>query len=628
MALIRPKKSDVALYLRMLYLHTEKEILRELNREQARGLVDYGTFASLMRIQQTLQTMQDECFEYVPQMVNKIFRDANSRLAYEAAEALTTTQTAIVEQLTANLLGNINEAAETAFTTSERIMQIGRLEPDVFRNPALLATARSEAAGGAWAQAVKETKAAIEQQNVVSFVDKSGREWGLTEYCTMATRTVANQATVAAELTADDWDLWMVLKSGFPCAVCAAYQGRVYSKSGTNPDYPPLSMAFGKIDAKGGDDLANTYLNIHPNCLCTLTKDTTAGRTDEEIQRTKDFSSFEKRPANVDYRSKKQIAAYREKEKTRAEFLQTRRQYEAYKERLGNKMPSFETFQKHKKAGDDKYKEWQAAYRKKGAELRKEHPELFEKKPKPVPQAAPKPPAIPEPKPFVSSFKPASSLAEAEAYAGRFTDPNAFGAVGVSYKGVDLEVANRVNKTIGDFFDEFDVGKFGGIIAPAGNTKLGKLIQGATAGYSPVRNSFILNRGSLKNAKVAAEALAKERSVISQFLAHPERYDTDRMSKRVFNVLMNSRQSGRGTVPETIEEVISHELGHALEKPLRKLPNYDILKSRMEQFAPKISGYATESFSEYVAESFASYRKGESLIDPELVKAFEALKRK
>lgn len=628
MALIRPRTSDVTLFLRMLYLRTEQEVVAELKRQQSRGLVDYGTYAALMRIQQTLQTMTDESFEYVPQMVEKIFRTTNARLGYEAAEALSTPQTAIVEQLTANLLGNITEAAETAYKSSERIMQIGRLHPDVFRNPALASVAVSEAEGGNWSKAVKGTLKELQTQNITSFVDKSGREWGLTEYCTMATRTVAKQATVAAELTADDWDLWMVLKSGFPCAVCAAYQGRVYSKSGTNPDYPPLSMAFGKIDAKAGDDLANTYLNIHPNCLCTLTKYTTMGRTDEEIQRIKDFSSFEKRPANVDYRSKKQIKEYREKEKTRAEFLQTRRQYEAYKERLGKDMPSFETFEKHKKAGDDKYKAWEAAYRKKGAELRKEHPELFEKKPKPVPQAAPKPPAIPEPKPFVSSFKPASSLSEAEAYAGRFTDPNAFGAVGVSYKGVDLEVANRVNKTIGDFFDEFDVGKFGGIIAPAGNTKLGKLIQGATAGYSPVRNSFILNRGSLKNAKVAAEALAKERSVISQFLAHPERYDTDRMSKRVFNVLMNSRQSGRGTVPETIEEVISHELGHALEKPLRKLPNYDVLKSRMEQFAPRISGYATESFSEYVAESFASYLKGENLIDPEMVKAFEALKRK
>ena len=48
----------------------------------------------------------------------------------------------------------------------------------------------------------------------------------------------------------------------------------------------------------------------------------------------------------------------------------------------------------------------------------------------------------------------------------------------------------------------------------------------------------------------------------------------------------------------------------------------------MPQCATKVSGYAADSFSEYVAESFVSYRKGEKLIDPEMVRAFEMLKRK
>lgn len=621
MALIRPRQSDMTVFLRMLYLRTEQDLLKELNRLRENGFVEYGTYASLMRVQAILQEMQDESFQYVPQAINKVFNETNKRLGYKAAEALSVPQTAIAEQLAGNLLGNINEAAEMAYRTSERIMQIGRLHPDAFRNPTIEASLFREA-GGVGQTAVEKALKTFNTQNVTSFVDKSGREWGLTEYCTMATRTVSKQAVVAAELTADDWDLWKISPNGTTCALCAAYEGRVYSKSGTNPDYPPLSAAFGKIDAAAGDDLSNTYLNIHPNCLHSLVKYTTAGRTEKEIQRDKDFSSFEKRPANVDYRTKRQIKEYREKEKTRAEFLETRRQWNEYRERLGDKIPSLETFEKHKKANDEKYKEWMKAYRAKGAELRKEHPELFPKK------TAPEPIIPPAPKPFVSSFTPAESIADAEKYAERFVDKNAFGAIGVSYKGVDLEVANKVNKTIGDFYDEFDVGKFGGIMAPAGNMKLGKLISGATAGYSPVRNSFLLNRGSLKNVRTATEALAKEKSVIAKFLAHPEQYDTDRMSKRVLNVLMNSRQSGRGTVPDTIEEVISHELGHALEKPLRGVANYDLLKSRMAEYAPRISGYATESFSEYVAESFASWRKGENLVDPEMIKAFESLKRK
>ena len=226
-----------------------------------------------------------------------------------------------------------------------------------------------------------------------------------------------------------------------------------------------------------------------------------------------------------------------------------------------------------------------------------------------------------------STYTPAKDIAEAERMAEHFVDPNGWAATGVSYKGVDVEVANKVNKTIQDFYDEFKVDKFGGVVAPAGNTKLGQTIQGATAAYSPVRNSFLLNRSSLKNMKTAEKALAEERRVVTDFLMHPEKYDLDKMSTRVRKVLEASAKSGRGNVAETVEDVINHELGHSLEQYLKKLDGFTDLQSRMARYAEGISGYATESWSEYVAESFASWRKGESLADPELIKAFESLRR-
>ena len=226
-----------------------------------------------------------------------------------------------------------------------------------------------------------------------------------------------------------------------------------------------------------------------------------------------------------------------------------------------------------------------------------------------------------------STYTPAKDIAEAERMAEHFVDPNGWAATGVSYKGVDVEVANKVNKTIQDFYDEFKVDKFGGVVAPAGNTKLGQTIQGATAAYSPVRNSFLLNRSSLKNMKTAEKALAEERRVVTDFLMHPEKYDLDKMSTRVRKVLEASAKSGRGNVAETVEDVINHELGHSLEQYLKKLDGFTDLQSRMARYAEGISGYATESWSEYVAESFASWRKGESLAEPELIKAFESLRR-
>ena len=225
------------------------------------------------------------------------------------------------------------------------------------------------------------------------------------------------------------------------------------------------------------------------------------------------------------------------------------------------------------------------------------------------------------------SFMPASSIKEAENYAQRFTDSNRFGAVGVSYDGVSVDVANIINKTIDDFFNTYNVDAFGGIIAPKGNTKLGKLVDGATAGYSPIRHSFLLNRKALKDVKTAEKALRSEREAIEGLLKHPERYDLSKLSLRVRKVVEASTVSGRATVPMTIEEVLWHELGHSLERQISKLDSFSTIKANMQFYAPKISGYATESMSEYIAESFCSYRKGEKIIDEELAKAFKQLER-
>lgn len=225
------------------------------------------------------------------------------------------------------------------------------------------------------------------------------------------------------------------------------------------------------------------------------------------------------------------------------------------------------------------------------------------------------------------TFTPAKTLEQAEEYAKTFTDGDRFGALGVSYEGLSVEVANIVNKTVGGFYKKYKVDKFGGILAPKGNTKLGKMVANATAGYSPVRHGFLLNRKSLKDIKTAEKGLRENNEVVRKFYDDPNRYNRDKLSRRVLQVLENSKDTMRATVPTTVEEVLWHELGHSLEKPLRKVGNYDEIKDRMKDYAPKISGYACDSFSEYVAESFCAYNKGEKNIDPVLIKAFKECER-
>jgi len=354
--------------LREIYVRAEREIIREITRKRELQLVDYEDVASLKRVQESLKRMTTEADEYVPKMIESYFytaeQIASAAGGYSNALSLTVAQTSIVEQLVNNLLADIDDAAETAFKSAEKYLYVGRKEDDVFRKLALELTANKEA-GVASRQTVQNMMAAeLNAKGVTAFVDKAGREWSLESYCSMATRTTGRQAQVAAALTADDWDLWEIVKIGSTCPLCSAYEGRVYSKSGTDPDYPPLAMAFGKIDPAGSNDLSNTWLNLHPNCLHSLIRYTTAGKSEKQIERMKEFSSFEKRPADVDYRSKKQIEAYRNKEAERARYRADVKQFEKYKAAGVEGMPvRFETFEKHKRAGDDVYKGWESKFR-------------------------------------------------------------------------------------------------------------------------------------------------------------------------------------------------------------------------------------------------------------------------
>lgn len=362
-----------------IYLKAETDIINEIARLRARGLVDYHAVAALERVQAILNQMQTDSWEYVPKMIEKMFyvrvpearkkldipeTPAKHFMGYVNAQNLTSTQTDIVQKLTMNLMADLSDAAAVAMSSLENAI-LGRQENDVVRRVGLELVTSMEATGKSTAATVPEFVKILQREGVTAFVDKAGRNWSLHTYASMATRTTSRQAEVLAVLTADpEHDLYKISSHGTTCALCAPYEGRVYSKSGTDPVFPPLAAAFGKIDPAGADDLANTWLNIHPNCLHVLMPWTPAGRSEKEIREIQDFSDPRKNPFTVDPRSKKQIEAYRKKEKARAKWLDDYRQYERYRVTIPDDTPkTFNTFLKHKLADDDKYQKWLKMYR-------------------------------------------------------------------------------------------------------------------------------------------------------------------------------------------------------------------------------------------------------------------------
>lgn len=294
--------------------------------------------------------------------------------------------------------------------------------------------------------------------------------------------------------------------------------------------------------------------------------------------------------------------------------------------------------QRDDKIGDMTYEEWKGDKQKapkppenvpegKAVEVKVSAPKA--EKVEYIEEKIPEKPKKPVFAPAKTEFTPAKTLKEAEEFISQYVDKNQFGAIGVDYKGIDVDAANQINERLSMLYETFNVGKFGGIAAPAKNTKLGKMLDegDAVAGYMSIRNSFVLNRTNLKSVKIAEKSFADENKSMKDLLEHPEKYDFSKMSRTARKIIENAKISGRGTVPDNIAEAITHEFGHSLEKQIKKHELWVQVEKDMETYAPKISGYATTEKGEYIAESFASWVKGEDYADPNLIAIFESLKR-
>lgn len=79
---------------------------------------------------------------------------------------------------------------------------------------------------------------------IPAFVDRAGKKWSIEGYAQMLSRTTIRQITTDVSFkTFDNNNIDLIEISSHLGArpLCAPYQGRVYSRSGNDPIYPPFS---------------------------------------------------------------------------------------------------------------------------------------------------------------------------------------------------------------------------------------------------------------------------------------------------------------------------------------------------------------------------------------------------
>lgn len=181
---------------------------------------------------------------------------------------------------------------------------------------------------------------------------KNAYQVSLDSYAAMVARSTTREAgNIAREnqLIANGYDLVKMTTHYPTCRICAPLQGRVYSISGKDKRFPPLSRAF-----------SSGYHNVHPNCRHVITYFIDTFLTPEEIQKEIENSN---RPFE-DMRPDEEKALYNKQQAQNRQIRQDRYQYERYKARLGDGAPkTFSAFRRIKKAGGEKWGLLQDKYR-------------------------------------------------------------------------------------------------------------------------------------------------------------------------------------------------------------------------------------------------------------------------
>lgn len=329
---------------------SQQELIRIIIEKKNRGLVTGHYEEALKRCNDILQDLMYMVNDDVPKMIEEEMHGLKNVLQYQVANNLANNQ-----------VGDLIKALLNAQNVVDYV--VGRIADDKFRELTLEQVAMINSGGFSVLMATRFLRETLQEEKISCFVDKLGRTWGLNAYSKMAIRTGSRQSRNAGLLSMDDHDLYYVVPIGSTCPICAVLEGRVYSKSGTNPNYPPLTELYGKIDPFGANDLSNTYLTIHPNCRHTLVKWTEATKTEEEIEEMRDKSSFTKHPKDINPQSQKEIEEYRESQRSKARFRATLKEYKELQAE-GIEVPkNFQTFINNKENDTDSYNWWKTKYK-------------------------------------------------------------------------------------------------------------------------------------------------------------------------------------------------------------------------------------------------------------------------
>lgn len=294
------KKAARANYVAELYQQAATDIMQTIAAKHEQGRIAHYEQALLADIKSITDKAGGKAKKYFKEAVPKRYLEGMQQnlqaLAGQGAvpidtqAQLTQVHQSAVNVLIDNAVGQLEDAAN----------QVGRRVQDAIRTAGLNAVTTKTTTG----QTVRQTAQALRETLAAQGIKAVGG-MQLDKYADLVARSTTREATNRGAInqgTELGYDLVQFSSHASPCPVCAQFEGRVYSVSGSTSEYPALySTAF-----KGG------YANIHANCKHVVNTYVPALADDPEGDKRRSNEPFE------DSRTEKQRAAYLEAQRKRA----------------------------------------------------------------------------------------------------------------------------------------------------------------------------------------------------------------------------------------------------------------------------------------------------------------------
>lgn len=351
------------------YEQAENQIRKEIEKEPGRNKEEYERYL-LSRVTAILAGLylatEAWSSKHIPKIYNEGVQQAQRSVnaQYKAADR-TPPDIARMTSADFDSISILQRNLNTDLTNA--VDHVGRMMEDEIRKAGLQASLEKVSSGQTVKQMQRNLVQMLENKGVAAIEYMCGGKkcyMSLDAYAELVARSTVHEARNTANINLGvriGNDLVKMSSHFGSCPICAPYEGRVFSVSGTNPNYPALYDT----------PWSSAYQNFHPHCRHILTQYIEELQSDEDIQNMRKYSN---RAFDIGGKgwtkeqiaqANKSLANYRAGRDRKTKLYTDRKQWQNYRAVLGGDAPkSFSGFRRMKQSGNDKWQYTQLDYRR------------------------------------------------------------------------------------------------------------------------------------------------------------------------------------------------------------------------------------------------------------------------